>query len=345
MKWGLIARADNGGIGTQTVELARHLHPDRVLLIQPPPNAVRGRSYPGRYADWEVVSAGLRPSNAEIGAFLAGLDVIFTVEGVYRDGLGDIAARQGCALIVQANPELYRPRDLGTHHVVLPTSWRADRFPPNTPILAVPVNREVLPERRVERVRSWLHLCAPAMADRAGTNLVAAAAKFCQEPQRVVVNIPRGMVAPACLADRGRRFRIGEVSIELRRAEVTDYWALYGDDVDALLSPRRYGGLSLPMQEAASRGMPIVALELDPQKHWGGIYYVPPGKARAVPMKGGRFDVWDADPHDLAMAMDTMVREPRIASALSVMAGRWAESLNWTRWTEPYRATLAAAVS
>jgi hypothetical protein len=35
--------------------------------------------------------------------------------------------------------------------------------------------------------------------------------------------------------------------------ERTDYWAVY-DDVSLLLLPRRYGGLCLPMQEAAACG-------------------------------------------------------------------------------------------
>ena len=48
MKLGLIARADNGGLGTLSWEFARHLKPHKVLLVE---NGIY-QTFPERYNDF-----------------------------------------------------------------------------------------------------------------------------------------------------------------------------------------------------------------------------------------------------------------------------------------------------
>jgi hypothetical protein len=91
------------------------------------------------------------------------------------------------------------------------------------------------------------------------------------------------------------------------------------------------------MQEAASRGLPIITLYLDPQRNWPGTFLVPASDPQKVAMKGGMFDVWGCDPHDLAIAIDTLATKPDLVGTLSRMADQWADSLAWTRLAPAYR--------
>jgi hypothetical protein len=246
-------------------------------------------------------------------------------------------------LVVQANPELYRPDDLGAHVPVLPTHWERDRFPPGTAILPVPVDRVRLPPRRNPGtpVATFLHVAAPAMLDRNGTDLVLAALPYVQAECRLLVHVPSGVPVPHVLRRQPRGLRVGNVEV-MARAGVENYWDVWTEDVGALVLPRRYGGLSLTMQEAFSLALPVVTTDLDPQKGWMGTSLVPVKNPRPTPMKGGDFDVWTCDPHDLAIAMDRLATDADHAASLSERADRQGATLDWEHWAPLYRETLAA---
>ena len=339
MQLGLIARCDQSGLGIQSWEFARHLLPDRVLLIGMG-NLARGRSHPDWYDGLDVMHAGVQVDNDAAAQFIDGLDVVFAMEGTYRDGFGDEVTAAGGRLIVQANPELYAPDVLGAHAVVFPTGWETDRYDSPT-VLPVPVASDRLVYQERDEVEAFIHVVAPAMADRNGTDLVLKALSHVTQDCHVVFHVPEGVTSRLKIL-RTSHGQIGHVSYSCPRKPVEHYWDIYGG-ADALLIPRRYGGLSLPMQEAGALGLPIIALDVAPQAGRGGVLTVPASDPEPMDMKGGTFDVWSCDPIELAFTMDRLVKDKALARKLSRAARDTAALLHWDRLLPLYERTLATS--
>jgi hypothetical protein len=169
---------------------------------------------------------------------------------------------------------------------------------PDAKVLPVPVDRARLRHRRRTQVRTLYHSEAPAMLDRDGTRVLLDALAHVEADPRVVVR--SGAVRePTTREVNGREVEF--------RPRVEDYWLAYPDEADALVLPRRYGGLSLPMQEAASTGMLVVATDARPQSQWLSRELLVPAKAgREACMKGGKVRVHEPSARGLATVLDRL---------------------------------------
>lgn len=334
---GIICRADEGGLGTQTWEYARHLNPDAVLLVLM--DEPRGQQLPERYQ--AVIDGGGRyfsitfprarsTDELEWDNFLSSVDVVLTAETFYREDFPRRAKRAKVRLVMHANPELWDGGHKPTFDVWAPTDWMVRKLPNGTTVMPMPVDRQRCAYRPINfPPRKLLHVSAPAMLDRNGTTLLKQALVHCRMGFDLYVAGPEAPDKPA---------KVGKITVH-GVPDLRDYWQIY-DDMDALVLPRRYGGLSLPMQEAASCGLPIVSLRLPPQKPWlHPLLSVPvEGVARAR-MKGGIFDVAHCAPRLLARALDDLVRG-RMIDAMVTRSLRWAETLDWAVLGPIYREAL-----
>lgn len=331
---GLLLRADQGGLGCQTRQLQQCLQPDSVLLIDLPEHQCRGdtqiRSL--RHLPIYAVTRTDRIPRDLLTAFAATVDTLLTVECLYTDMGGWVAVNRLTRTVLVANPELYA--DYPAQQIVLPTSWHADRFP-GAPVVPHPVDVEhAAPRARVrDRVTTFLHVMAPAMLDRNGSELVAAALPHVTEPCRLVVRThldrPRGPL----------RVATGKVKVVWDHGRPGDWRDCYPPEADVLLLPRRYGGLSMVVQEAAALGLPTVMLDVDPQRAeaWPG-WRIPARVQRTALMRGGEFDVHTGDPEALAAVMSAMVRGEVDVAGESQRALAWARARSWPavreRWAE-----------
>lgn len=336
MKLGLVARCDvSGGLAVQTSEAYRHLQPDRTLVVHTA-HTTRGPCKLDRYDGPNVTAVPGAPSVDDARRFMRGLDVVFTCECVYLPDWMSIARRLGVAVVVQANPELYDARELAGARIVLPTEWEAARVP-HERILPVPVALDRFPRAQIRtNAQVFYHPSSPAMADRNGTALVLAALRFVRSKVTVIV--------------RGARNRAEIVRKPLpqpRHAKLVElsfteepYWRAYPPEADVLVMPRRYGGLSLPIQEAAALGMPCVTLDLPPQREYPHTLCVRARDPEPVAMKAGTFDAWSCSPRELARAIDELAAKPERVQELSAEARRWAEARSWSALAGEYAATL-----
>lgn len=330
MTTAVIARADQGGLASQTWEIARHVRPAKILVVDLGANG-RGRARVERY---EALGADLTvcngyPKKKHLDWLLDGIRALYTAEGTYGDDLPMLAAHARVRLVIHANPELWceRYRDASTE-IVLPTTWEADRVP-GASVMPMPVDRERLPWRQREHAKVLWHPAAPAMEDRNGTQIVRAALKYVTHPCRIIVTGTG--VSP-------HETKVGRATVEVR-GDRENYWELY-DEADVLLLPRRYGGLSLPCQEALSAGLPVVMLDTGPYAGEPGVLTVPTSSARDVRMKGGIFPVYDADPEHLADEIVDLATHPQLVQRASRAANDTAEALSWQRWENPWRQLL-----
>lgn len=340
MTLAMIGRCDIGsGLANLTEEVFRHLKPERTLLLNMEGRG-RGDCNPSLYdlhgvSDQQVYPAtfnGELPRRAIDWLCAEGIDTLFSAETFYSDeAVLTVAHQHGIRTVCYAMPELTpwatsaypdrRPRPRMFH---LPTSWRAETLP-DAEVLPFPVARDRFPFRLRERCDHFVHVTGKAMQDRNGTMLVLAALPHVTRPCRLTIRTEKPLQIPPT-----------KVDVTILDKPARDYWGGYPEDADVLLLPRRYGGLSLPIQEVASLGMPAVILASDPYSHVGsGTTSLPSKFSHSVPMKGAphvsasSVPIYDAEPKAIAAAMDYLVDNPEAVRALSQMADLWAEERSW----------------
>lgn len=333
MSLGIIARADNSGLATQTWEMARHTRPAKVLVVHPKA-AERGPFRPERYDGLgTVTTTGFRHGQwldqGLLESWLDGLSVVYTAESDYGAPLALRCALRNIKLVVHANPELWseRLRD-STTTVVTPTTWELERIP-GARCMPMPVDRERLPFRQRTEAKVFWHPAAPAFHDRHGTDTFRAALKCLTLPLEIVVS--------------GTSFaRVRHAGGALVRfvPPRTNYWDGY-DDADVLVLPRRYGGLSLPVQEALSAGMPVVMLDTGPYAGQPGVLTTPVTQHYDAAMKGGIFAVHSTDPALLAHDLEELFLDPGLTRNASMAADRHAATLDWRDWESKWQALLS----
>lgn len=322
---GVIARADDGGLGNQTREFVEHLDPEICLVVLMGEQA-RGGEQPARFAGREVVfNHGPKLFDDVMADVLARCDVLYTIEGPYHLDLFEWCDRAGTELVIHANPELYR--QWPCHRLFIPTTWRVDRMPAAAQLLPFPVCLDRLAPSQRSETPSLVHLTGPAMLDRQGTELVLASLPFVQHEMRLFI---RG-------EQRSGTEGVCNVIVEWLPPAL-EYWQALPEGCWALLQPRRYGGLSLCIQEAAARGMFTISLDRDPEASFydGLTRRVVLTDEQPYHMAGGEIGVADTDPRVLAAVIDQFIECPGDPSDPI----RWAEAHSWDALKALYEAAL-----
>lgn len=318
MKLGIIARSDRGGIAAQTFELVNNLAPLKVLVVTPGrERGDQGDFYPNGIPSPDPIPADIARE------FLVGLDVVLTVEGWYGSEMPSAAAEMGVRRIVVANPELFN-RNTEYETLLVPTNWMLGSMPDTAQVLPHPVSLERFTQRIRREVKTFYHLGSPAMLDRNGSLTVKKALPLLQNKCNVIVR--DNSVHEAYMT------QIGQAKVSVLPGHATPwYWQHWPSEADAFVLPRRYGGLCLPMQEAAAQGLVVIASKVDPQKQWfTEEQLVDPKERHAAGMKGGRVYCYDCTPDALATKMDQFSRGELDVESASYSNVEWARDRSWT---------------
>lgn len=353
MKLGLIARADNSGLGIQTFEFYRHMQPAKTLVVDIS-MLNRNKIYPEKYPDARVIHGF--PTKGDLEAFLDGLDCVFVAEAPYNFELYTLARERGIKTAVQynyeffdwfANPELPRP-DL----LIAPSLWHyaeIDQFCQANQIqhayIHSPVARDKLPFRQINQAREFLHVVGRAAShDRNGTKTVINAALHTRTPAKIIIHFQGEQGLPHQTTHTIEDYRemieaVDSPNLIMQQSDFENYEDIYKRG-DVLLLPRRYGGNCLPMNEALSVGMPAIMTDIEPNKrflphHW----LIPAGKIGEFSPRTV-IDIFEADPRHLAKAIDRFYRMTE-AEFLNenARASNLAESISWDslKWRYQHR--------
>lgn len=337
MKVGLLARSEDRGLGIQTWEWFRHMDA-RALVIEPTgePFATHPERYPGQTR--VQFTDGLLPE-AEVRAWLDGLDVVYTAETFYDWRLTGWADDVGCATVCHINPEFYRAREARPSAWWAPTTWRLEHLPPRTRVVPVPIALDrwpCLPEREEGAPLRWLHVVGKrAMADRNGTTSVVQAIRRVRRSHAFVLRAQESRMAAARSASH--RVKVTSESVNL-----ADYWQLYSG-ADAMVLPRRYGGLCLPALEAMGAGLPVVMTDTSPQADDWPVTCVASRPGRALHMSGGAIQPVDVNIRALADLMDSWADDPALFQEARDTAHAFALSHSWDTLAPLIREELARA--
>jgi len=314
IKIGIIGRADNTGLGIETWEFCRHFPEAKTLIVEfeslyPGPTY---KIYPARFNNPVIVTE--QPNDYEIRAFLEGLDVLFTIETPYNRRTYQIAREMGVKTILRVNFEwLY---DYHPDLFLVPSLYRYQDIPEPKLYLPFPVNRQVLPFKLRTKAKKFIHIAGNCKAgyDRNGTELFLKAIPYIKSDIEIII---KSQVPIAGIKDKRTR-------VDVKNYE--NYWDIW-EDADVLVSPRRYAGQSLPLNEAMSRGLAIIMTDMEPQSQFLPKELSIKPKGFEPLMISRKIDMAVIDPKDIAKKIDEIANQD--IRDYSKMSNRIAEAWSW----------------
>lgn len=342
MNLGLIARADNRGLGIQTHEFYRNMSPAKTMVVDCD-SAMPLPMYLDRYPNAMVVHR--IPNTGDIREFLDGLDAVFTAETPYNYELFTLAARMSIRTVLQYNFEFLE--DIRKPHLPKPTvfaspsTWRYGDVPfQNKCLLPVPIATDRFTPRDHGPVATeFLHIVGrPAAHDRNGT--VALLGALQHVTATVTVRIKCQLPGHVSGLVKAHRIRVpSNVTLDICHGDTDDYWQLYTGDV--LIMPRRFGGLCLPAQEAIGAGMPVIMPAISPNIDWLPASWLIPATVTGSFHARNPIDLYSTSDRDLAAKIDEFATDTSFYSDARMKAADIATQLSWRTMGSEYQRVIS----
>lgn len=309
MRLGIIARSDNTGLGNQTKELVYMLNPDKIMLIDSHPFN-KNEQHPGWYDGYNYQHIRGFPSKDEIESFIKNIDIVLSCETFYSHNFITIAKRRGVKTFLQYNYEfldyLKDPNMELPDCLISPSFWGLEEVlrafkgrtrvvhipPPTTPSI---FHKAKLANLSKDHNRI-LHVGGKAAhMDRNGTNSVVEMLKYSKADYEIVIRSQSELD----INTKDSRLSIDIKNVNNREDLYVGY--------DAMVLPRRYAGLCLPMNESLMSALPVFMTDISPNnavlpKEW----LVDSEKINTFKART-RIDVYNADPEKLAKLIDDYV--------------------------------------
>jgi hypothetical protein len=309
MRLGAIARMDQGGLSWQTLAITRMLTPARVMVVDSRPfNGSSVKQFPERFDGYDQMRVEGFPTDTQCHQFLDGLTHVLTCETPYNYELLAEAERRGIKTFLQFNFEfldaLSRPEVPLPTMFLAPSTWHIDvmeqRFPGRVTLLPPPTFPEDFERARKTNLnrtgkRRFLHIIGkPAFGDRNGTMLLMHAMQRSRGSFELVVKCQQ-RIEPL-LKDR---------RIVWDFSAPDEQQALY-EDFDALIMPRRYGGLCLPMNEALTSALPVIMSDISPNNDVLPPEWLVPGRFKGGFTSRTAIQYFETDVVALARKLDEL---------------------------------------
>lgn len=306
MKLGMIVRADDTGLGNQTHELVKMLNPEKILIIDSSKFHNKGVQHYDWYENRNVVVSKGFPDNNTVVRFFSGINVVLSCETFYNRHFVALAKRKRIKTILQYNFEflenLSNERAILPDVLLAPSLWRfedvKDRFENKCLVkhLPPPTSPDIFKNNREEnkkRSGRLLHVGGKAaIYDRNGTESVIEMLKYSKEDYELVIKSQTDLEIEC--DDPRVTFVIGNE--ENRQDLYSGY--------DAMIIPRRYAGLCLPMNEALMSGLPVFMTDISPNNIiLPGDWLAKSHFVRVFMTRVG-LDLYNADPESLAKVVD-----------------------------------------
>lgn len=267
MRIGIIARSDNTGLGFQTKELVDMLKPHRIMLIDYS-TFNHNQQHPEWYEGYDVIRIGNGvPNGKAVHRFLEDLDVVISCELFYNESIPRVARHLNIKTVLQYNFELLgylQNPSMPLPDVLLsPSTWNIDtvesmfgnrssvlHLPPPTSPNTFANARNINMSKTHNRL---LHIGGkPASKDRNGTQTLIDAIPHCQTEFELVITSQKHIETKNL-----------DPRIKIQVSNVDGRENMY-EGFDAMILPRRYAGLCLPMNEALMSGLPVFMTDISP---------------------------------------------------------------------------------
>lgn len=325
-KIGLIARADNSGLGTLSREFFDNLPVYKTLIVNNGVYAI----FPDRFKNYKVTGRDL--GEKEVEWFLDGLDTLLTFETSYNPNLFRKANKKGIKTVLipmyECTPSL---ETIGFPNILLCPSkldfqfYKKYRGKTEVKYLPIPVNRKRLPFRERRIAHTFLHNAGHGgLTIRNGTNELLAAIPMIKSDVKILINSQR-------------HISYSHPKLELRIGNFENYWDIW-DKGDVFIFPHKFDGLSLPIQEALSVGMPVLTTAIFPFTTWlPKEWMFPPDEMISVRVSNTVREFIDyavVRPETIAAKIDEYANKD--ISRDSQRAGNMAELISWKNLYNKY---------
>ena len=262
---GLIARADNSGLGTCSWELANHIVFDQIQLVK-------------RKFDWF-------PERFYNVVDRLTTDIVVAVEtpydwNIFKNHKGVLIPMYECT----PYPFPVMP-DLVIAPSLLDAKFYGSKF------LPFPINRKVLPFKERKEANVFVHNTGHGgLGSRNGTKDLLDAMQYVKSDIKLIVNtqIP---------------FTTNDPRVVVKIHDAKYYWENW-DEGDVFIFPEKFNGLSLPIQEAMSIGMPIMSTDRYPFNAYLPKELLIPVKSYEKKKISITFKSAVLDPKDIASKID-----------------------------------------
>jgi glycosyltransferase involved in cell wall biosynthesis len=341
---GLVARADQRGIGILTAEFYKAMKPDKVLVVshgQWPQNFAQYDKGWGSVVDLNLSDLSL--SEHTCRKFLEGLSTVYCVETLYDWRFKGWAEEAGCKVVIHGMPELYATRDHKDGRPqpdawLWPTPWLLDDEMTDLP------EGEILPVPTVDRVHTAANPDDPilrvvhvggtrAVGDRNGTGELLEALRYIRNPVRVTI-FTQEMALPVAMSGYPNN-----VTVTVHVNGVADRFTMYAGH-HALVLPRRYGGLCLPALEAMACGLTVILPDASPNEIWPGERIPANGfTGQLVPY--GYVPSANLSPRAIAKTIDVLAADRKLLGRDMHDSTMWAVANGWHRWKPEYERVLS----
>jgi len=309
MRIGIITRSDNTGLGNQTKELVDMLKPNKILLIDSAPFN-QNSQHPEWYSEYNCIKTTGFPTLQQIKLFLSEVDVVISCETFYDQNFVRYAQRKGVKTILQYNYELFgnlAAPNLPVPDVLLsPSVWHIEHvkklfgnqskvihLPPPTNPLTFSGAKEINLSKDHNRI---LHIAGKKAAkDRNGTNTVLDMLKYSKADYELVIRSQ---------SEIETNVKDSRLTIEIGNPDNRqDMYAGF----DAMVLPRRYAGLCLPMNEALMSALPVFMTNISPNDYVLPKEWLVKSTSLGTFRTKVRIELFDADVKELALSIDTYV--------------------------------------
>ena len=307
---GIVARADNSGLGNMSWELWGRLGIDKAVVIT---NGVY-QTFPERFGCKEALPAS-EFDDAAVRRLLEGLDAIITVETPYNWNLYKIAKEMGVKSVMFPMYECLKKGMPRPDLYICPSDLDFDSIEGSKVSMPFPVNTEKIRFKTREYARTFVHNAGHGgLLGRNGTDIVLAAIPLVKNKDaRFII---RSQTPTECDDPR----------VDVRVGNFENYWDMW-DEGDVFVFPHKFDGLSLPIQEALAAGMPLITTRMYPFDTWLPTEFMVDVDRTETVKLSREITASFVAPDVLAHRIDAWAG--REISTLSKMAGMIANERSW----------------
>ena len=309
MTFGIIARCDNTGLGNQTRDLVRMLNPDRILLV----NSAKfnnNKQYPEWYDGYNVTMTNGFPTKQEVAIFMDGLNSVLTCETFYHPHFINLAQRRKVKTLMQYNYEfldhLNKPDMPLPTYMISPSYWKVDetiaKFGNDTKVVHIPPPihlddfKSVRENNMSKDHKRLLHIGGKAASqDRNGTQTVIDMLRYSKADYELVIRSQ---------SELNINYKDSRLTVEI--GNIDSRSEMY-NGFDAMIMPRRYAGLCLPMNEALVSGLPVFMTDISPNNQILPNDWLVSSSKVSTLMTRVKLDVYEADVRELGKKIDRYI--------------------------------------
>lgn len=341
MRIGLIARADNTGLGVQSKGFFDHI-PCKALVIDSS-QLLLGQSrdilrprldrFPGQECYQLKTGIDMQGGipRSVINEFLKDIDILVAMETPYDYNIFTACAERGIRIMLQLNYEfLDYPSSLPSPDLfAAPSPWYFENIPNQKKFLPVPVNTNHFNPQI--RHKTFVHIAGrPAANDRNGTATFLQSLMYIKNDITVEIFGQRPISFPVMSRNN--------VKINCLFGDKEDYFENYKGGV--LVLPRKYGGLCLPFNEAIAAEMPVITTDVSPNNTWLPKEWLVPATVQGTLQSKKKVQVVSADPQELAAKIDEFCDEQFYLEAMA-KARKIKDDISWTKLLPLYHKTFS----